>query len=210
MKWTFATYIFIIKNMKTPLKSIILMGIKHCGKSTQGKRIAERLGVDFYDTDDLIEQQAGKTVREIYTQNGKDAFMKEEALACRKLSETLNGKICVIATGGGICDNVEAVEILKSLGTIVFLQADEALACDRIVREAAFESTDNPEVFNISNLPAYIAKEKPHSETEVRSIFHNFYEARTKAYSGIANAVIKMQDATKEQNTRTICALLGI
>ena len=47
--------------------SIVLMGIKHCGKSTQGRIISKKLSVPFFDTDDVILEMTGKTPRQIYT-----------------------------------------------------------------------------------------------------------------------------------------------
>ncbi|MBQ1794978.1 MAG: shikimate kinase, partial [Treponema sp.] len=49
-------------------KTIALMGIKHCGKSTQGKILAKKMGSDFYDTDEVIAEQTGKSPRQIYTE----------------------------------------------------------------------------------------------------------------------------------------------
>ncbi|MBP5446715.1 MAG: hypothetical protein J6X95_01220, partial [Treponema sp.] len=99
--------------MKKPARSIILCGINHCGKSTQGKRLAAALGLDFYDTDDLILEQCGMDARALYKSQGKDAFMAAELKACEflrdilqaegsKAQETAAAKSAVIATGGGI------------------------------------------------------------------------------------------------------------
>mgnify|MGYP003541431241 FL=1 len=64
------------------MKTIVLMGIKHCGKSTQGKIISQKLGLPFYDTDDVITLLTGKTPREIYTEKGAEGFMEAEKYAC--------------------------------------------------------------------------------------------------------------------------------
>ena len=78
--------------MKKPARSIILCGIKHCGKSTQGKRLAAALGLDFYDTDDLIVEQTGMDARAIYKSQGKDAFMAAELKACEYLRDILQAE----------------------------------------------------------------------------------------------------------------------
>ena len=103
------------------MKSIVLMGIKHCGKSTQARMISEKLGCDSFDTDDVIAEMTGKTPREIYTESGEGEFKKAEVMACRKVCGDLSasGKRAVIATGGGICNNPEAIEVLRKTGTLV-------------------------------------------------------------------------------------------
>ncbi len=201
--------------MKRPARSIILCGIKHCGKSTQGKKIADALGLDFYDTDDLIFEQSGMDARAIYKSQGKDAFMAAELKACEFLRDSLQGKEsqaqnaaaakrAVIATGGGICQNEPAIAILKKLGTIVYLEVPEITAAGRIVREARF-LTDG----RIENLPAYIAAKNPRDEKEARAIFHDFYMERTKNYKSLADVSVQMQ-GSRDENAEKILAALGL
>ena len=190
--------ILTIMNSENIKKTIILAGIKHCGKSTQGRRLSDKLAVPFYDTDDLIEELEGITPREIYNRGGKEAFMLAEENACRELKNRLSSGAAVVATGGGICDNDKAVEILKELGVIVFLMADEHIAAARIVREARLENGE------LKNLPAYIAKENPQSLDEVRALFHSFYQRRTASYKEIAAITVEMKNASKSENTSAI------
>ena len=204
-------------NMKKPARSIILCGIKHCGKSTQGKRLAAALGLDFYDTDDLIFEQTGMDARAIYKSQGKDAFMAAELKACEYLQELLSApnetsqaqnaaatKSAVIATGGGICQNEPAIAILKKLGTIVYLEVPEITAAGRIVREARFLPDGT-----IQNLPAYIANKNPADQKEVRAIFHDFYMERTKKYRSLADASVQAQ-GSRSENTKKILSALGL
>ena len=201
--------------MKTPARSIILCGIKHCGKSTQGKRLAAALGLDFYDTDVLIFEQTGMDARAIYKSQGKDAFMAAELKACEYLRDILQAKgsqgqnaaaakSAVIATGGGICQNEPAIAILKKLGTIVYLEVPEITAAGRIVREARFLPDGT-----IQNLPAYIANKNPADQKEVRAIFHDFYMERTKKYRSLADASVQAQ-GSRSENTKKILSALGL
>lgn len=203
--------------MKKPARPIILCGIKHCGKSTQGKRIASALGLDFYDTDDLIFEQTGMDARAIYKSQGKDAFMAAELKACEYLQELLSApneasqgqnaaaaKSAVIATGGGICQNEPAIAILKKLGTIVYLEVPEITAAGRIVREARFLPDGT-----LQNLPAYIANKNPADQKEVRAIFHDFYTERTKKYRSLADASVQAQ-GSRSENTKKILSALGL
>ena len=205
--------------MKRPARSIILCGIKHCGKSTLGKMLAAALGLDFYDTDDLIYEQTGMDARAIYKSQGKDAFMAAELKACEYLQELLSApneasqaqnaaaakpKCAVIATGGGICQNEPAIAILKKLGTIVYLEVPEITAAGRIVREARFLPDGT-----IQNLPAYIANKNPAGQKEVRAIFHDFYMERTKKYRSLADITVQMQ-GSRSENAKKILSALGL
>lgn len=202
--------------MRKSARSIILCGIKHCGKSTQGKRLAAALGLDFYDTDDLIYEQSGMDARAIYKSQGKDAFMAAELKACEYLRDKLSGgkaqnagaasldaKCAVIATGGGICQNEPAIALLKKLGTIVYLEVPEITAAGRIVREARFLPDGT-----IQNLPAYIANKNPADQKEVRAIFHDFYLERTKKYRSLADITVQAQ-GSRSENTKKILSALG-
>ena len=61
------------------------MGCKHCGKSTQGRIIAQKLGCKFFDTDDVIKRFSGIDVRDYYKQNGASVFMQLEEKVCKKI-----------------------------------------------------------------------------------------------------------------------------
>ena len=199
--------------MKTEIfeHALIFVGIKHCGKSTQGKKIASHFDLEFFDIDDLIQKYEGISPREIYTKFGKEKFMEAEKNACQKLAEffesknrTPTKKAFVVAAGGGICENQNALEILKSFGTIIFLQAEENTAADRIMREADFSTSP------IQNLPAYITDKNPRSEKEAREIFHDFFTRRNNQYKEIADVVVQMENASKEINTKKILDALEV
>ncbi|MBQ6568578.1 MAG: hypothetical protein IJR93_06970 [Treponema sp.] len=185
---------------------IILMGIKHCGKSTQARLLSRELGAASYDTDDIIGDMTGKSPREIYREGGKEAFMAAETAACRQLAARLteSGERAVIATGGGICCNEEALAALRPLGKFVFLNAPEKAAADRIIREAR-----ELEGGGFENLPAYIASKGPRTILEVRSIFHAFYSERSALYSRAADITVDMGRAGKEENAAKIAALVA-
>ncbi len=189
------------------MKSIVLMGIKHCGKSTQGKLLSKEMSVPFFDTDDEITELTGKSPRQIYTEQGKQAFMDAEEAACKKIAENLllNTSSAVIATGGGICTNKAATDELRKIGTFVFLNVDERTAANRIIREIKKEADGS-----LKNLPAYIAKENPASIDDVRRIFHEFYTERKKLYQSLCDIEIKIdQDASKKQNLDLIISCLS-
>lgn len=174
---------------------IILCGIKHCGKSTQAKLLSEHLKCNYFDTDDVITKLTGKNPRQIYTENGKEAFMRQEYLACNKIIYDTPDEFAIVATGGGICNNNAAIEVLQKGGKLVFLESEESIAADRIVQEMTVDKDGS-----IKNLPAYIAKLNPQNESDVRKCFHSFFEERTRIYKQIADLCIQMHSGTKEEN----------
>lgn len=191
------------------MSSIILLGIKHCGKSTQGKLLASHFSCPFYDTDDEITALSGKSPRDIYTTLGQEAFLEAERNACAQLAQRLardgGGKISsVIATGGGICNNQDALAELHAIGTFLFLNVDETTAANRIIWEIKYDSDGS-----MHNLPAYIANKNPQTVLEVREIFHDFYVERQKRYAALCDIEVKLgYNTTKAENTQKLIAAL--
>ncbi|HIW36279.1 MAG TPA: hypothetical protein IAA30_04790 [Candidatus Treponema faecavium] len=185
-------------------KTIVIVGVKHCGKTTQGELLAKHYRCPFYDTDSVITDMTGRTPRELYAESGQEAFMRAEAQACRFLAQELSDaeRQAVVATGGGVCDNNEAVRVLKTLGPFLLLFAEEEAAYRRIVYDARMT-----EEGTIANLPAYLACHNPRSFDEVQSLFHEFYEERMKKYTAIADTVFFAEPVSIEENSRRLIAL---
>lgn len=182
--------------------SIILMGIKHCGKSTQGRIISKKLSVPFFDTDDVVFEMTGKTPRQIYTELGNEGFQEAEEKACSFLLEKINSsaeKNAVIATGGGICGNKKALDVLKKIGTFVFLKTPERIASFRVLREISVARDGT-----LLNVPAFIAKKNPRSVADAKKIFHDFFIERECIYEQLADVVIDMSSSSKEANAAKI------
>lgn len=100
------------------MKNIVLCGFMGCGKTTVGRALAEKLGMQFIDMDEYIEQQAGMKVSEIFSSQGESAFRALETKTAAELSEKEN---LVISTGGGAVLNPENVEAFRSGGLILLL-----------------------------------------------------------------------------------------
>jgi shikimate kinase len=100
---------------------IILIGYRCTGKTSVGMKIAERMGIPFYDTDEIIQSHINKTIREIVDEKGWDAFRAEERAIIKKLSSLTDG---VIAAGGGAVMDAENRKALKHDGLCVWLTAD--------------------------------------------------------------------------------------
>lgn len=184
--------------------AIILMGIKHSGKSTLGKLISEHFNVPFIDIDDEITNISGKTPREIYIQNGPSVFLQKEEEACKKIADEYAKKSVVISTGGGICDNPPALNFLRPLGTFLYIKTSEKIAFSRIIKKAE-RLPDG----TWKNLPAWILKASPKNEEQIKSIFHNFYEERTEKYKQIADLCITVDAESKKENAEKLISALN-
>ena len=182
-------------------QGIILLGIKHCGKSTLGRMLAAQFNCPFFDTDDIITEMTGSPPRKIYQEEGEQAFMEAEARACEHLEHhiaSLGEDEYIIATGGGICNNQRALDSLQRLGFFLFLEVPEEIAAQRILDEIEWEDG------TMKNLPAYIASENPSTPEEVATIFSGFYKERTARYRKLAQITCRLKGETPEEN----CQLL--
>ncbi|MEQ8241381.1 MAG: shikimate kinase [Cyclobacteriaceae bacterium] len=109
---------------------IYLIGLPATGKSYFGKKLAERLVHDFVDLDAYIEEKAGQTIAEIFSEKGEDYFRKLEAGA---LNEILGvQKSLIIATGGGTPCFHDGIDQMLSSGAVIFLDIDEAVLIERL------------------------------------------------------------------------------
>ena len=107
--------------LKQRMENIILIGMPGCGKSTVGPLLAEKLGKVFVDADAEIESIAGKTIPDIFAQDGEDAFRRLET---RILAHYGKQSGLVIATGGGCVTREENNPLLRQNGSVFWLQRD--------------------------------------------------------------------------------------
>lgn len=99
---------------------IILIGYRATGKTTAGRLLSQRLDIPFVDTDGLIEESAGMSIKKLIGTLGWPAFRQKEKEAVLSLVEK---KLSVVATGGGAVLDEENRKILKSMGIVVCLKA---------------------------------------------------------------------------------------
>jgi len=109
--------------------NIALIGFMGAGKTAVGKVLAKRLGKEFVELDLLIEQRTGKSIPEVFQQDGEVAFRELEIEVTREVSR---GKNLVIACGGGIVLNGINIDRLKNESIIVYLVASPRVLLRRI------------------------------------------------------------------------------
>jgi shikimate kinase len=116
------------------MKNIVLVGFMGSGKTTVGQLIAEQTGMPLLDMDALIVERAGKSINEIFADDGEPYFRTLENELAKELSETEGN---IISTGGGIVLNPENIEYLERTGLVVCLLADSETVLDRVKHDSA-------------------------------------------------------------------------
>ena len=104
-------------------RNIVLVGMPGCGKSTVAGALSERLSRELIDTDELIAQYDGRSIPQIFAEDGEDFFRALEHRAATEAGKQ-SGKI--IATGGGIVTRGENLDVLRQNSIIVFIERDVA------------------------------------------------------------------------------------
>lgn len=122
-------------------QNIILIGFSFTGKSRVAWLVAERLGWKCVDLDDEIIGLAGKTIPEIFSQDGESAFRKLESQALR---QTCKGEQQVIATGGGAVLLETNRRLIVKNGFVVCLEAQPVTIYQRLLKED--KESSNPVV----------------------------------------------------------------
>jgi len=154
---------------------VILIGPMGSGKTTIGSLLAEKLGLSFRDTDHLIEEQEGKTVSQIFLDQGEDAFRVIEK---RVLREELLTDGTVLSLGGGAPISIDAQSALRAIAShIIFLDISLSTVAPRIG-------------FN---------RDRPLLLNNPRGQWQTLMEARRPIYEAIADATINVDDKSEEE-----------
>jgi shikimate kinase len=164
------------------MEDIILTGPKHSGKTSAGKALALLCSCSFIDIDELILQRTGKSPRQLFSE-GASVFQKAETEAMEAVAsagtEAGQGRR-IIAAGGGIIDNSDAIaELKKSGAAVVYLNISAAAAWQRISAKR--------------ELPPFLKTENP-QETH-----RSLHERRAAAYLQLANIVIEAGGKTSKE-----------
>ena len=109
--------------------NIVLIGYRGSGKTTVGRRLADRLKMRFVDTDDLIEERQGNPVSDIVKSHGWGHFRKLEKNTIEEISKEDH---LIIAPGGGAVLDTDNVKALRENGFIIWLKAEPEVLFKRI------------------------------------------------------------------------------
>jgi shikimate kinase len=125
------------------VRNLILVGFMGSGKSSVGREIARRCQLRFLDTDSMIRKKCGKSIPEIFAVDGEPVFREEEHQALLRLR---GAQQMVLATGGGIVLAPRNRSVLRSLGAVVWLTAQEEIIWERVSRKPnrPLLQTDDP------------------------------------------------------------------
>jgi shikimate kinase len=166
------------------MNNIILIGFMGSGKSSVGKTLANKLERKFVDMDDIIEIGENKTINDIFNEYGEEHFRGLETAYLEKL---ITKKNKVIATGGGVILKEENVEILKRIGTVVFLHT----TYDSLLKNLQ-DDTKRPLL----------------QRDDAQDVIKNLLNKREPIYFNAASMIIQTTDKTVEEIADEIIELL--
>jgi len=120
--------------MHSKINNIILVGPMGSGKTTIGRRLSERLSLDFFDSDHEIVNKTGVSIDHIFDVEGEKGFRTRESDVLKKLCNMPN---IVLATGGGAVILEENREVIKKASSVIYLSS----SVDQILRRTAKSKT---------------------------------------------------------------------
>ena len=137
-----------LRQVAASLRGVALVGMPGCGKSTIAQAVAQELGRACVDLDAEIEREAGKSIPEIFAQDGEEAFRAAETRAARQFSR----ENAVLATGGGCVLRAENAQALRANSLVVWLKR----AIDQLPREGRPLSVGNLYEMEQKRAPYYL------------------------------------------------------
>ncbi|MGE0765781.1 MAG: shikimate kinase [Hyphomicrobiaceae bacterium] len=165
-------------------RSLVMVGLMGCGKSSVGRRLANRLDIPFVDADDEIERAAQKTIPEIFADHGEASFRDGERRVIKRLLQ--NGPQ-VLATGGGAYMNPETRAAVRAAGIALWLKADLPVLMRRVMKR------DNRPLLKVDDPEA---------------VMRGLMQARYPVYAE-ADLVIESRDVPHEVIVDEILAMLA-
>jgi shikimate kinase len=163
---------------------VILIGPMGSGKTTIGQLLASQLGIPFRDTDHVIEEKAGKSVSDIFLEDGEDEF---RILEKKVLRDELLSDNTVLALGGGAPISVDAQSALRAIASpVVYLDISLATVAPRIG-------------FN---------RDRPLLLHNPRGQWQTLMEARRPIYESIADSVIDVNEKSESEIVTLVMEVL--
>ena len=122
--------------------AIALIGFMGAGKSAVGRELSRRTGWPRHDTDEMIREQFGISIPDIFARHGEPAFRDAETALLKTLRRGLAG---IVVTGGGIILREENVRLLRGMGRIIWLDADDEVLWQRASRHSTRPLLQTPD-----------------------------------------------------------------
>lgn len=161
------------------IKPFVLVGLSGAGKSTIGRRLAEKLSLQFWDSDSEIEAISGQSIKSYFAQNGETAFRELEKQVLHQLIEQHLG---VIATGGGCVLMPESRVLLRQRAHVIYLQT----SIDHLYRRLRNDQT------------------RPLLAGDMRKRLVELEQQRTVYYQEVAHLTVNSGDNAVSETIRTI------
>lgn len=121
-----------------------LVGMMGSGKSTVGSQVADRLGLDFVDTDELVASVTESTIADLWSAQGEETFRRLEG---RMIASAASGEQVVVATGGGVVLDQDNISNMRRSGLVVWLRASPDVLAARVGRDSTrplMAASDDP------------------------------------------------------------------
>ncbi len=168
-------------------KIVLLVGLMGSGKTSVGKRLAQKLGLPFVDGDREVEKAAGLSLVDVLKCFGEEEYRAGEQRVMKRL---LQGEPCVLASGGGSFVAEQTRKIAKDKAITIWLKADVDVLCSRTSgrNHRPFIEGDDKHLKN--KLEKYIANEYPYySEADI------VVETKEEQIDNTVNRVVKAINA---------------
>ncbi len=172
---------------------IFLIGMSRAGKTALGKNLAESLDMDFFDTDLEVKQKTDMEISEAYLKLGEKKFRELEFEALKAFADSSNS---IIATGGGVIENVLSYEFLRR-------ESQKYISLKKSVK-LIFIDTDPEIIFNRIEdaysrgraYPKFLGDVK--NSDEAKTEFYKVYNRRKNMYAALANIHFKCEYSIEE------------
>ncbi len=164
------------------VRNIFLIGPMGAGKSTIGRTLAKELKLEFYDTDEVIENRTGADISWIFDVEGEEGFRKREQKIIEELTQKNN---IVLATGGGVIMTPENRNALAARGTVIYLKASLNQQFERTKRD-----TKRP-LLQTDDLESRLLSLKNEREPFYEELADVSFETDKLTVKAVANNIIK-------------------
>ncbi|HEY2893671.1 MAG TPA: shikimate kinase [Pirellulales bacterium] len=164
--------------------NLVLIGLRGSGKTTVARHLAKRLGWPWFDSDLEVERRAGKSISQIFAEDGEPAFRELESEVVRELATRSR---VVLALGGGAVVRIENRQALIEHCQVVWLQASPEMLWQRMQQDHT-TAERRPALSSASGITEIIAT----------------LESRREAYEACASAIVQTEGRSPEEVAEAI------